>query len=302
MTDVPTTARTALLPDRGVVCVVGEDAQKLLQGVITGDMERLAGQQALYAALLTPQGKMLFDFFVVKVPGGFLLETARDKASDLAKRLALYKLRARVDIREVSAEFCVLAVWGDAHHGFGKTIGGVVFEDPRLGALGSRILGETPLAQDMAATNRIDATAEDYHAHRIALGVPEGGKDFAFGDAFPHEADLDQLGGVSFTKGCFIGQEVVSRMQNRATVRKRVVGVTGEAPLASGTEIVAGAAIIGSIGSVAGNQALALVRLDRAAEASAKGQQLQAGGIAITLRKPSWAKFDMALVAPAEAS
>jgi hypothetical protein len=152
-----------------------------------------------------------------------------------------------------------------------------------------------------AGANGVEASPEDYHAHRIALGVPEGGKDYVLGDTFPHEADLDQLNGVSFSKGCFVGQEVVSRMQNRANVRKRVVSVEGDAALTSGVEVQAGAAVIGTIGSVAGKLALALLRLDRAAEAKAKGQVLTAGGIALALRKPDWATFDLAPSAAAEA-
>jgi tRNA-modifying protein YgfZ len=294
--------RTALLADRGVVCVAGEDAEKLLQGLITGDMELLARHSALHAALLSPQGKILFDFFVVRVPDGFLLETADTQAAGLARRLAMYKLRAKVDIRDVSEDYRVLAVWGEGPVSSGETSGSVAFTDPRLPALGLRVLAEARFAIDIAAaTNGAEATPEDYHAHRIALGVPEGGRDYHFGEAFPHEADLDQLSGVSFTKGCFIGQEVVSRMQNRATVRKRVVPVTGEAPLTMGAEITAGPATIGNIGSVAGRQALALLRLDRAAEAEAKGEPLHAGGVTIALRKPSWATFELARPPPASA-
>src|SRR6185503_12550677 len=131
--------------------------------------------------------------------------------------------------------------------------------------------------------------------------VPEGGKDYVLGDTFPHEADLDQLNGVSFGKGCFVGQEVVSRMQNRASVRKRVVPIEGEAPLTSGAEIKVGEAAIGTIGSVAGKLALALIRLDRAAEAKAKGQVLTAHGVPVALRKPGWATFDFASAAAQEA-
>jgi len=154
---------------------------------------------------------------------------------------------------------------------------------------------EVPLAPDLVAASRaLEVPAQDYHAHRIALGVPEGGKDYTFGDAFPHDADLDQLHGVSFAKGCFVGQEVVSRMQNRAQVRKRIVAIVGDAPLLAGAEITAGAAVIGTVGSVAGKDALALVRLDRAAEAAAKGTPLMAGGVAIALHKPDWANFELA--------
>jgi len=289
-----TPARVALLSDRGVLRVAGEDAEKLLQGVITNDMGLLASQPAIHAALLTPQGKILFEFFVVKArDDGFLLEAAKAKTAELAKRLQMYKLRAKAEIADVSADYRVLALWGDAPYSAGKATGAVSFPDPRLPGLGLRILAEAGFTADVAsATNADDASAEDYHAHRISLGVPEGGKDFAFGDAFPHEADMDQLDGVSFDKGCFVGQEVVSRMQHRGGARKRIVPIDGEAPLASGAEVTAGTAVIGSVGSVADRRALAMVRLDRAAEAKTKGEPLRAGGVPITLRQPAWGTFD----------
>ena len=296
-----TPARIARLADRGVVRVTGADAEKLLQGIVSNDMELLASQPAIHAALLTPQGKILFDFFVVRAGDGFLLEVARDKAADLVKRLNLYKLRAKVDIQDASEDYRVLALWGSPS-GREEITDTVSFADPRLPALGSRILADTRSARGkVAAADAFDAAPEDYHAHRIALGVPEGGKDYVLGDTFPHEADLDQLGGVSFSKGCFVGQEVVSRMQNRANVRKRVVPIQGEAPLASGAEVTAGTAAIGTVGSVSGRLALALLRLDRVAEAKAKDQILAAGGVAVTLSKPDWATFDLAPAAPAEA-
>jgi tRNA-modifying protein YgfZ len=315
-----TSARIAPLPDRGVVRVTGADAEKLLQGIVSNDMERLGSQPAIHTALLTPQGKILFDFFVVRTGDGFLLEVARDKAADLAKRLALYRLRAKVAIADESESWRVFAVWGDLPKELPwnddvvddrKRVGvpppdiGMLcrYEDPRLAELGERwILPKNSVAQArLQLTNVTEVPLEDYHAHRIALGVPEGGKDYVLGDTFPHEADLDQLNGVSFSKGCFVGQEVVSRMQNRASVRKRVVSIEGEAPLAPGAEIKTGAASIGTVGSVAGRLALALIRLDRAAEAKAKGQALTADGVAVTLRKPDWATFELAPAAAAEA-
>jgi len=291
--------RIAVLADRGVVGVTGADALKLLQGVITNDMELLSVRPAIHAALLTPQGKILFEFFVVKAPDGFWLEAAADKTADLAKRLTLYRLRAKVDIKDRSAELRAFALWGGEPEALAGAAGTLVFPDPRLPALGLRGLApvplEVPLAPDLVAASRaLEVPAQDYHAHRIALGVPEGGKDYTFGDAFPHDADLDQLHGVSFAKGCFVGQEVVSRMQNRAQVRKRIVAIVGDAPLLAGAEITAGAAVIGTVGSVAGKDALALVRLDRAAEAAAKGTPLMAGGVAIALHKPDWANFELA--------
>jgi folate-binding protein YgfZ len=276
----------APLPDRGVVRVAGADADKLLQGIITSDMAVLARQPAIHAALLTPQGKILFDFFVVEAGGGFLLETAGEKTAELVKRLMMYRLRAKVEIADASSSYGVLAAWGSAAE---AVPGSLVFPDPRLVELGLRMLVETTSTTELAAT----AGPEAYHARRIALGVPEGGKDYAFGDAFPHEAGLDLLHGVSFDKGCFVGQEVVSRMQHRANVRKRVVPIEGEAPLASGAEVTAGTAVIGTVGSVAGRQALAMVRLDRWAEAQTKGEPVRAGGVPVTLRQPAWAPFDL---------
>jgi folate-binding protein YgfZ len=162
----------------------------------------------------------------------------------------------------------------------------VSFPDPRLPGLGWRSIARAEGEGGAAA----DATAETYHAYRIALGVPEGGKDYAFGDTFPREANLDALGSVSFTKGCFVGQEVVSRMQHRGSLRKRIVIVEGNGPLEPGTAITAGTAVIGSIGSVAGRQGLALLRLDRAQEALGKSQQLSAGGVAVAMRLPDYLK------------
>ncbi len=177
----------------------------------------------------------------------------------------------------------------------GESAAIVSFPDPRHPELGTRILAKAEHASDVAlATNGLNATAEDYHAHRIALGVPEGGKDFAFADTFPHEALFDQLIGVSFTKGCFVGQEVVSRMEHRRIARKRVVPLVGESALpATGTEIKAGDVSIGTLGSVAADRGLALLRLDRAAEAIAKGLPLSAGNVPVKIVLPPFATFTL---------
>ena len=288
-------ARIALLPDRGVVRVAGPDAEKFLNGSITGDLKLLAQQAAVHSALLTSQGKMIFEFFALKAPdGGFLLETARDLADDLVKRFKSFMLRAKVEPENVSGAYEVAAVWGGAAATGDKRI---VYADPRLPEMGSRMLAAVPpgFAADPGDVEG-DAewvTTEAYHAHRIALGVPEAGKDFPIGDTFPHEADFDVLNGVSFAKGCFVGQETVARMKHKGVVRKRVVPVEAEVPLKSGAPIMLGEAEIGTIGSVVGTRGLALVRLDRAAEASAKGQAILADGVAISLRKPAWATFEL---------
>jgi folate-binding protein YgfZ len=283
-----TPGRSTLLADRGVVSVTGEDAGKLLQGIICNDLDLLAHRPAIHAAVLSPQGKILFEFFVVKANEGFLLETLRVKAAELAQRIGMYKLRAKATIGDASGEYRVLTAWGPSLAGCAA--GGMIrFRDPRLPDLGVRMLARVPTRDAFTSLpGQCNAAPEDWHAHRVALGVPEGGKDYALGEAFPHEADFDLLNGVSFSKGCFVGQEVVARMHNRAAVRKRVVPVESSVPLTPGAEILAGTARIGIVGSVAGCRALAMLRLDRAAEAEAKGAPLTAAGAQIALRRPDW--------------
>lgn len=277
--------KIALLADRGVVSVTGPDAAKLLQGVLTNDVESIGANGAAFAGLLSPQGKILFDFLVVKA-AGFLLDVARDKAAELAKRLTLYKLRAKVDIADISDAHVVTASW----HGE-PAAAPICYADPRLPGLGLRQI--IPLGEvDEPLEGIKEAVA--YHAHRIALGVPEGGKDYVYGDTFPHEALLDQLHGVSFDKGCYVGQEIVSRMEHRGTARKRVVPVVASEPLpATGTEIKAGDQLVGTLGSTDGRRGLALLRLDRTAEMKAKGFGLMAGTVPVEIALPAWATFPL---------
>jgi len=281
-------AHIALLADRGVVRIAGADAARLLQGVISNDINLLDRLAAVHAGLLSPQGKILFEFFVAPAGDGFLLETARDKAADLAKRLLMYRLRAKATIADASADYRLLVLWGEAASQIAPH-GLLAYPDPRLADLGVRLIQPADAPPPVPVDERCLAAPGDWHRHRIGLGVPEGDKDYPLGDTFPHEADFDLLNGVSFSKGCFVGQEVVSRMHNRASVRKRVVPIEADAPLTAGALISAGKAVIGTIGSVAGRQGLAMLRLDRAAEAKAKGEALAAAGVVINLRRPPWA-------------
>lgn len=286
--------KSALLPNRGVLSLTGTDAHKLLQGVITADMDALGSERsALHSGLLAPQGKILFDFFVVPHADGYLIETDKHQIPDLLKRLNMYKLRAAADIADVSADYTVAALWGTDADKLAGNLGCIAFADPRLPTLGVRLL--MTLAND-AVLKDLDADAASepaYDAHRVGLGAPEAGKDFKLGDTFPHEALYDQLGGVSFTKGCYVGQEVVSRMQHRGTARKRVVPVnsSSQALPETGTEVRAGDSLIGTLGTVAGDRALAMLRLDRAGEALQKGETLRAGEVAVTIDIPAWASF-----------
>ncbi|PZN92373.1 MAG: folate-binding protein [Hyphomicrobiales bacterium] len=277
------------LIDRGVIRVSGEAARDFLQNLVTNDMDAVTAEQAGYGALLTPQGKIICDFFVVAVPedegGGFLLDTPLLQTADLMKRLKLYKLRAKVALDDLTEATAVIASSDGSPL---PADAGLVYTDPRLPGLGQRALTDRKGAAELAT-----ASAENWHARRIALGIPDGGRDFAYGDAFPHEALLDQLGGVSFRKGCYIGQEVVSRMQHRGTARTRVVPITFTDGIAAetGAQATAGAKTLGRIGTSADGRALALLRLDRVADALAAGEPLLGGGMAFTLAKPDFIRF-----------
>ncbi len=281
--------KAAILPDRGVVKVAGDEARTFLNGLLTADIADVSAERARYAALLTPQGKIIADCIVTERDGALLLDCPRELSAPLAQRLTFYKLRAKITIEDVSNDLAVIALWNGAN---GKAPDGAV-EDPRLPALGWRIVVPAQTASRFATDHGLEAAdATGYHAHRIALGVPHGGADFAYSDAFPHEADMDQLNGVDFDKGCYVGQEVVSRMEHRGTARNRVVPIAMEGTLPeAGTPVMAGGRQIGTAGSSAAGRGLAMLRLDRVAEAQAAGHALSAGDTRVTLRKPDWARF-----------
>jgi folate-binding protein YgfZ len=285
--------QAALLPDRGVVKVAGEDARGFLNGLLTADINKVAPGAARFAALLTPQGKIIADAIVAEAPasdgGGFFLDVPRALAKTFTDKLNFYKLRAKVIAEDLSDILGVLAAW----NGAGETDYGLSYRDPRLPVLGLRVMLPPHLARQAAAALAADLVdGAEYEAHRIALGVPRGGLDFSYGDAFPHETNMDQLGGVDFAKGCYVGQEVVSRMEHRATARTRIVPVSydGSAP-EPGAPIMAGDKNVGTLGSSAAGRGIAMVRLDRVAEALGAGTPLVAGGATVRVLKPDWARF-----------
>jgi tRNA-modifying protein YgfZ len=284
--------QAALLPDRGVVKVSGDDSRSFLNGLVTIDVTKMTPGTARFSALLTPQGKIVADFIVYEASaedgGGFLLDCPRALAGMLVEKLGFYKLRAKVQIDDLPA-LGVMAVWpGKADSEYGPS-----FTDPRLPELGTRILLPADVATEIASDlGAALVDAEVYDAHRIALGIPRGGTDFSYGDAFPHEADMDQLGGVDFEKGCYVGQEVVSRVEHRGSARSRIISLRYEnqSPDES-LPVMAGEKQIGFVGSATNGHGVALVRLDRLGDAIAAGTPIEAGGISLRPVKPAWAKF-----------
>lgn len=286
--------KAALLPERGVVKVAGEDARKFLNGLLTTDIATVTPERASFAALLTPQGKIMVDMIVAGASpedgGGFFLDCPRALALTLVDRLNFYRLRAKVLVEDLSEALGVMAAWGGA----GETEYGLCYADPRLPGLGVRCMLPPHLAAEAAAD--LGATlveADAYDAHRIALGAPRGGLDFHYNDTFPHEADMDQLGGIDFEKGCYVGQEVVSRVEHRGTARKRVVPVVfPDFAAEAGVPVMAGEIAVGVMGSSARERGLAMLRLDRVGEALAAGTPLMAGGMPLIPVRPDWARFE----------
>ncbi len=265
------------LDDRAVIAVIGPEARNFLQGLVTNDIEKVGPEKAIYAALLTPQGKVLFDFLIAEGDGALLIDCHRDARDALIKRLAMYRLRARVQIESRDQLAVLVGLAGRPAER------GVTFEDPRLAALGHRSIGA--LAEMPTAV----ASARAYHAHSLALGVPEGG-DFGSDKMFALDADLDELHAISFEKGCYVGQELTARMKHRGTARKRLLLVesTGPDALAAGAELRANGHAIGEITSAHGPRGFALVRLDRLAEAN--GAPVDADGAPVVVTIQDWLK------------
>ncbi len=267
---------TVHLTSRALIRVDGEEAGHFLQNLITCDVDGLQSGTSAFGALLTPQGKILFDFLIHRMDNAFLIDVSDSQAADLAKRLTFYRLRAKVGIDRLPDP--VHAIWPNIDKGF---------VDPRDARLGSRILQTTEPSESEA----------EWDIHRISLGFPECGKDFQPGEIFPHEALMDHFGhsGVDFSKGCYVGQEVVSRMQHRGTARSRFVKIStpdGNNLPAAGTEVKASDRTIGRMGSHSGANGLALLRLDRTATAMREGQAITVDGYVVEPTLPDFANFD----------
>jgi len=296
----------AALPHRGVLQVEGDDARTFLQGLVSNDVQRVTPERAIWAAFLTPQGKYLHEFFCCQRGDALLLEGERERLADLKRRLSMYRLRSRVTLTETGDGFSVWAVFGDgAAAAFGLPAddpgsatplgAGVAFVDPRLPDVGVRIVApgeETPAL--LAARGCRSADLADYDRLRIGLGLPDGSRDLAVDKSLPLECGFDELHGVDWQKGCYLGQELTARMRYRGLVRKRLLPALVEGPLpAPGTPVMQGEKDVGEVRSGIDGLALAVLRLEALEDAGADGAPapMQAGGARLTPRRPAWAVF-----------
>lgn len=267
----------AFLPDRAFIHIGGADAESFLQNLITTDLSTLGTGGAAPGALLTPQGKILFYFLVSRDGAGLVLETDSGSRDNLLKRLTMYRLRAAVELSPLEADGVSL-FWDEPADGI---------KDRRFEKAGIMLVRQPGSAASQAGAS------DAYAALRIRHGIAEAAADYADGDAFPHDVLMDRSGGLSFRKGCYIGQEVVSRMQHRGTARRRLVTVSGEGGLGeTGTPLTVDGKPLGALGTVLGNQALAIVRVDRAGEAITEGKPILAGDEPVTLALPAWSELD----------
>ncbi|MBX9786495.1 MAG: folate-binding protein [Alphaproteobacteria bacterium] len=258
----------AELSHRGVIEIEGEDKATFLQGLISNDINLVTPEQAIYATLLTPQGRFLFDFFITEKNGAFLLDVEAARLDALLKKLSLFKLRSKVTLK-ARPDLKVYALWGERD--FPKE----AYLDPRLEALGARLMGKTIP----------NISAEEYDLHRLKLGVPEGGIDLFPEKAILLESGLDELHAISWTKGCYMGQELTARTKYRGLVRKRLFPVKIEGPTPeNGAEVFLGGTPVGEMRSSRNGYGLALLRI----EAVKGGEALQCGKTSLLPYIPDW--------------
>ncbi len=273
----------ANLPDRAVIEIKGDDTLPFLQDLVTANVEGLRPGDAVHSALLTPQGKILFDFFILAIDSGVLVDCAAQSTPSLVQRLTMYRLRRALSIEPVD-DLAVAAAWGGAD--LPAVDDGHVFRDPRNEQLGSRLIAPHAVIASIASQ-----PPEAYLDHRYRLGIGDAA-EIGSSELFPHEACYDQFASVDFSKGCYVGQEVVSRMQHRGTARSRLVPVDGSSALpAAGAKVIADDKQVGTLLGAHGSNGLALIRLDRAAKAAQAGKALSVDGQPITMHKPAWARW-----------
>lgn len=281
----------ALLPHRSVISVAGTDRVEFLQGLISNDTRKVAPDRAIWAALLTPQGRFLNDMFVVDAGSDrFFLETERERAPALAKKLKMYTLRSKVTVEDLGVTHEVAAAFGDdASRAFGIE-GAVSFEDPRLGTLGVRVIAPAGQAAALLSAHGFaEAPLAAYDALRLPLGVPDGSRDLQVEKALLLENGFDELNGIDWKKGCYMGQELTARTKYRALIKKRLFPVKVEGTLPEpGTPVLLDGEEVGELRSGTGDRALAMLRLD-----AARGNSfpLTAGGARIVPETPTWMRL-----------
>ena len=295
------TDRTAtILPGRGVLRAEGEDLRTFLQGIVSNDVDKVGPDRAIWSALLTPQGKFLHEFFIAEQDSALLLDGEAERLADLKRRLMIYKLRSKVAIEDASADFAVAALLGtgaceaiglgDEPGAATPFAGGVAFTDPRLPALGARaIVPRAGIDQAFSDHGFTVADPEAYDRLRIRHGVPDGSRDLEVEKSILLENGFEELHGVDWDKGCFMGQELTARTKYRGLIKKRLLPVRIEGPRPEpGTAVTLDGKEVGTLRSALDDIGLVLLRLDRLGEDPTRAA-LTAGGARLSVQVPDWA-------------
>jgi len=291
------------LKNRGIIAISGEESVSFLQGLVSNDVTKVANEQAIYAAFLTPQGKFLFDFFIFRDGDRLLLDCEADRADDLMRRLNMFKLRTKVSLENATEEYRVIALIGedalatlglDSDPGLAKPLdGGVVFVDPRLSALGARAILPRDQADTAPFLNDFAETENDaYDLLRLELGIPDGARDLIVEKSLLMENGFDELNGIDWNKGCYMGQETTARTKHRGLVKKRLMPVRVDGPLpAAGTPVFLRDKEVGEMRSGRDGLALALIRLEALSAEDGTPPIFSSGEARLTPQSPDWASF-----------
>jgi folate-binding protein YgfZ len=293
-----------VLDNRGVVAVEGPDARSFLQAMISNDANNISPSNSIYAAMLTPQGKYLHDFVISQVEDRFLLETEQDRMLDLVNRLNLFRLGAEVTITAIEGDSLIAAFWGktsplrianDHQPGYTTTISNCcVVLDPRLAALGYRVMGtKLNIEKFINHLSPDPVTKADFDSHRLEIGVPDGSRDIRVNKSFLLESNFEELNGVAFDKGCYVGQENTARQKHKGTIRRRLIKVNISGPPPVNNERISWKnGEIGEMRSVRDDAGMAIIRLDRWAEAKAQNAEFRAGSAIVVPVLPEWINLE----------
>ena len=285
------------LSDRSVLEISGEDARTFLQGLISNDVQKVSNKQAIYSAFLTAQGKFLHDFFITVLGSTLYLDCEASRIQDLLKRLKIYKLRSNIEI-QIIENFEILALFGTnslkildlpQNVGAAKSFeSGIIYTDPRLTAAGARCIIPKDSLQKVITLGFVEASFESYQRHRISLGLPDSSRDMEVEKSILLESGFEELNGIDFNKGCFMGQELTARTKYRGLVKKRLIPISIDGATPSPGEVIKqDGKNVGELRSISGDLGIAIIRL----EALEKDVSLKAGDAFIIPKKPEWANF-----------
>lgn len=276
--------------NRGLLLLSGNEVDTFLQGLVSNDVTQADGTKAVYSALLTPQGKFLYDFFIIRTDKGVILDCRADDIPAFSKKLKMYKLRSDVTLEDVSSDYQICALYGDDLDGLLPAgtdqrvmeDGSIVYRDPRLVTAGLRLLALKSL--DMSSLGAEIASEADYQHYRISLGLPEAPFDLITDKSILLESGFDELNGVDWKKGCYMGQELTARTKYRGLIKKRLVPIQINGEVSSGDDVMADGKVVGDVRSVQQSMGIAMIKLDALRQHSS----FDAGQAKVSVDLPDW--------------